>query len=121
MRMTIIPALLMTLTAACGGAAGVGRTQPATDAARSDGLAFAQRHCAACHAIDAGISPRPEAPSFEAVINTPGLTAETLRPWLRNSHNFPAIMNFEIAPDQIDALAAYMLTLRSPDYKPAAQ
>src|SRR3546814_1024104 len=65
--------------------------------AQRQGLAFSQEHCSACHAIDTGISPKPEAPSFEAIINTPGLTARTLNPWLRNSHNFPEIMNFEIA------------------------
>src|SRR3546814_9512741 len=72
--------------------------------AQRQGLAFSQEHCSACHAIDTGISPKPEAPSFEAIINTPGLTARTLNPWLRNSHNFPEIMNFEIAPEQIDTL-----------------
>lgn len=77
------------------------------------GLAFAQAHCAACHAIAPGrVSPNPEAPTFAAVVGTPGLTAETLSAWLRRSHDFPAIMQFEVAPDQIDALTAYMLTQR---------
>src|SRR3546814_1878195 len=90
-------------------------------AVQRQGLAFAQKHCSACHAIDTGISPKPEAPSFEAIINTPGLTAQTLNPWLQDSHNFPEIMNFEIAPEQIDTLAAYMLTLNNADYRPPIQ
>ena len=61
------------------------------------------------------ISPHPEAPPFESVVNTPGLTITTLKAWLRNSHNFPEIMNFDVDLGQIDDLAAYMLTLRERD------
>ncbi len=85
----------------------------AEDRGPARGLAFAQAHCASCHAVARlKISPHPEAPTFEEVVNTPGLSSETLNSWLRNSHNFPEIMGFEIEPDQIDDLAAYMLTLR---------
>lgn len=85
---------------------------PAADAA-TRGLAFAQAHCASCHAVAINqYSPVPAAPAFPAVINTPGLTPETLGTWLRDSHNFPEIMNFEIKPDHIADLAAYMMTLR---------
>jgi mono/diheme cytochrome c family protein len=86
------------------------------------GLAFVQARCSGCHAVTPGrSSPNPEAPSFETVVSTPGLTAATLKPWLRDSHNFPAMMNFAIAPDQIDDLAAYMITLQHHDYKPPIQ
>jgi len=86
------------------------------------GLAFAQTHCSVCHAVAAGqISPNPEAPPFEAVANTPGLSLATLTPWLHNSHNFPEKMNFAIDPDQIDDLAAYMITLQKSDYSPPTQ
>jgi mono/diheme cytochrome c family protein len=82
-------------------------------------LAFAQAHCSGCHAVAKGqISPNPEAPSFEAVVNAPDVTSATLAPWLRDSHNFPQMMRFSIAPDQIDDLAAYMLTLQNPDFHP---
>lgn len=86
------------------------------------GLAFARGHCAACHGIVAGaISPNPESPPFEAVVNTPGLTQDTLLVFLRDSHNYPATMDFEIAPEQIGDLAAYMITLRRDDYRPVIQ
>jgi mono/diheme cytochrome c family protein len=101
-------------------------TTTKTDAAGSQaslrGLAFAQSHCAGCHAVTSGrASSNPEAPSFEAIVNTPGLTAATLGPWLRDSHNFPAMMDFAIAPDQIDDLAAHMLALQRSDYTPPIQ
>jgi mono/diheme cytochrome c family protein len=77
------------------------------------GLAFAQMRCAACHAVTpGGISPNPDAPAFESVVNVPGLTAETLTVWLRTSHYYPEAMNFEIAPEEVDGLTRYMLTLR---------
>jgi len=118
---------ILTVIAVVSGAIATGQARPAKESARTEmaaqrqGLAFAQKHCSVCHAIDAGISPKPEAPSFEAIINTPGLTARTLTPWLRDAHNFPEIMNFEIAPEQIDGLAAYMLTLKNAAYRPAIQ
>lgn len=84
----------------------------------SRGAVFARAHCASCHAIGSGTSPEPEAPSFEEIANAHGLTIDTLRPWLRNSHNFPEMMNFTIAPEQVDDLAAYIMTLQSADYRP---
>lgn len=87
--------------------------------AEAQGLAFAQLHCSGCHAVSPGqSSPNVEAPTFDAVVNSPGLTGATIRPWLRDSHNFPDMMNFVIDPDQIDDLAAYMMTLQRSDYMP---
>lgn len=92
---------------------------PAGQSAQARGLAFAQAHCAACHAVTAGqTSPRAEAPAFESVVNTPGLTTATLQDWLRNSHNYPDAMNFWIEDDRIGDLSAYMLTLRKSSYHP---
>ena len=126
MRLKGISAVLIAV-AVVSGAIATGQARPAKESNRAErtaqqrGLAFAQKHCSTCHDINTGISPKPEAQSFEAIVNTPGLTARTLNPWLRNSHNFPEIMNFEIAPEQIDALAAYMLTLKNADYRPPIQ
>ncbi len=87
-----------------------------------DGLAFAQARCAGCHNVTDGLnSPNISAPPFEAIANTRGLTDDTLKSWLRDSHNYPGQMDFEIDEKRIDDLAAYMLTLKSPDYQPAIQ
>lgn len=86
------------------------------------GLEFAQMRCADCHTVAEGmVSPNPKAPSFLAIANTKGLTYETLSVWLRDSHNYPDMMDFEIEASHIDDLAAHMLTLRSADYKPLPQ
>lgn len=83
------------------------------------GERFARNRCADCHAISAGgDSPRREAPAFERIANTPGLTRDTLGTWLRDAHNYPDAMYFEIPEEGIDDLVAYMLTLRRDDYEP---
>lgn len=83
------------------------------------GYAFAKTNCTGCHAITAtATSANPEAPHFQAIANTPGLTRETLRTFLRDSHNYPAAMNFTVEPGEVDDLTAYVLTLRKADYKP---
>jgi mono/diheme cytochrome c family protein len=121
---SLFACLLLTLIAACGTAGQISSPASASavgDVAAARGMAFAQAHCAACHAIDAGISPLSHAPSFAATANTPGLSAGTLRPWLSDSHNYPDVMKFALAPERIDDLTAYMLTLKSQNYKPPIQ
>lgn len=82
------------------------------------GLAFAQDYCSACHAVTAnGSSPNPESPPFEDIANTPGLTVMTLRQFLRDSHNYPAAMDFKVEPARIRDLAGYIVTLKRPGYR----
>lgn len=90
--------------------------------APTQGLAFAKAHCAACHDVTGEqTSPNPQAPQFNAIANTRGLTDKTLTSWLSDSHNYPELMDFEIEDKDIDDLAAYILTLQSADYKPPIQ
>ncbi len=130
MRQVLVLATFLLFSSAC--TSGLAPQSPAAkgpvsanssgsvvELAGARGLAFAQAHCSICHAVTAGrSSPNAEVPAFEAVVNTQGLAVATLKPWLRDSHNFPAMMNFAIDPDQIDDLAAYMMTLKRPDYVP---
>lgn len=91
----------------------------AVDTPEARGEKFARNRCADCHAVGAnGDSPRREAPTFERIANTPGLTRETLGQWLRDAHNYPDAMYFEIPEEGIDDLVAYMLTLQRDDYEP---
>ncbi|RED15729.1 c-type cytochrome [Parasphingopyxis lamellibrachiae] len=120
--------LLLASCASMDGTQAVGSESPDQPVIQADtspaamrGAAFAQSHCSQCHSIEDGFSPRPESPSFAQIVNTPGLTDETLNYWLENSHNFPEIMDFTIAPEQIDDLAQYMLTLKDEDYQPPVQ
>jgi hypothetical protein len=83
------------------------------------GEKFARNRCSDCHAVARWEDSRnPDAPPFERIANTPGLTRESLGKWLRDAHNYPDAMYFEIPAEHIDDLAAYMITLRRDDYKP---
>ena len=97
------------------------RRHASTDrgAASAKVVAFAQSACGDCHAVRSpGISPNPEAPTFADIANRADLTAETLSKWLRDAHNYPAAMNFDLHRHDVDVLSAYILTLRSESYKP---
>src|SRR3546814_14761573 len=99
----IVLACLISLTAACGAMASgqakpIGVADRAENTAAKRGMAFARSHCAACHAVGTGMSPKPEAPSFEAIVNTPGLTAATLQPRLRDSPHSPDLLNLTNPP-----------------------
>lgn len=79
------------------------------------GLRYAEQTCAECHAVAAGVtwSNLPEAPSFESIANTPGMTRTALNAWLHSPH--PSMPHLLIEPDRIDDLAAYLTSLKHDD------
>ena len=85
----------------------------------SELASFTQDSCGECHAIaPPELSPNPNAPPFASIVNQPGLTEETLARWLRDAHNYPQEMEFEVGEEQVGQLLAYMLTLRDEDFEP---
>lgn len=115
-------ALAAAVTAAqpsASAAAGAAKPRPALSAGARRGLSFAQQRCSACHAVIANrISPNPESPPFEDIANRPGVTRATLRQFLRDSHNYPAAMNFRVEQARIRDLADYVLTMKKAGYRP---
>ncbi|MGZ8345788.1 MAG: c-type cytochrome [Allosphingosinicella sp.] len=92
--------------------------EPATSSITSDGQAFAQATCGDCHAVGrSGTSPNSNAPPFAVIVNQEGVSAETLSFWLRGAHNYPREMDFYLDARKADAIVAYMLTLRDPNYR----
>ncbi|WP_445217090.1 cytochrome c [Bradyrhizobium sp. Pa8] len=79
-----------------------------------EGRRLADAWCKPCHAIEphmAGLSN--QAPGFAAIANRHGTTALSLKVFLKTSHqNMPDLV---IAPDQAEALANYILSLKSQD------
>ncbi|QUL37224.1 hypothetical protein [Erythrobacter sp. JK5] len=95
-------------------------TGPATEdvTAAPDPPAFVEAACGGCHAVQPPfLSPNPQAPTFEAIANRDGLSEDTLAEWLADAHNYPEVMDFDLEPGQIDAVAEYMITLRRGDYR----
>lgn len=119
------PALLAFALFAAGSTAALSAAtarpqEPALSSSAKRGLATAQARCAACHAITPNdSSPNPEAPSFDDIANREGLTAATLRGYLRDAHNYPDAMNFRIDRPQVRDLSAYIVTLKAPVHKQA--
>jgi hypothetical protein len=58
------------------------------------------------------LSPNPRARSFDAIANTPGMTAAALNVWLHTSH--PTMPNYIIDPRHIGDLTAYVASLKRP-------
>lgn len=81
--------------------------------------AFVEAACGGCHAVEPPfLSPNASAPSFEAVANRPGVTRATIQAWLRNAHNYPEIMDFDLTREHVEEVSDYMITLRRRDYVP---
>lgn len=77
-----------------------------------EGHRLAEAWCKSCHAVEPDTTGTlNQAPSFEAIANRRGTTALSLKVFLRTSH--PNMPNLMITPDQADALANYILSLRS--------
>ncbi|MGY6550700.1 MAG: hypothetical protein ACXIT4_02265 [Erythrobacter sp.] len=81
--------------------------------------AFVEAACGGCHATEPPfLSPNPESPSFAAIANRRGLTEATLASWLKDAHNYPEQMDFDLTSEQAEQIADYMITLRRADYRP---
>ena len=87
----------------------------AQDADIEAGAAYAEQVCAACHAVmpNEQISPLPQAPTFQSVANTPGMTELALTVWLQSSH--PTMPNIILKPDDMRNVIAYIRSLESKD------
>jgi len=88
------------------------------EVAQSDVPMLVATTCSNCHAIRAGeLSPLARAPSFVDIANAHGVTHDTLVAFLSDAHNYPDVMDVEPDANDVEAIANYMLTLRSEDYR----
>lgn len=76
------------------------------------GRRLALEVCATCHAVLRGQtrSAIAEAPSFEAVAATPGMTAMALNVWL-TAQSHPTMPNIILSPIDVQDVSAYILSL----------
>ena len=77
------------------------------------GKAYAEQVCATCHAVEQGEeeSPLYQAPTFQSVADTPGMTEMALSVWLQSSH--PTMPNIVLSQDEIRNVVAYIRSLKS--------
>ncbi|AZO00763.1 c-type cytochrome [Mesorhizobium sp. M9A.F.Ca.ET.002.03.1.2] len=93
------------------GAVATVTTAQAQDIQQGRQLAF--EVCASCHAVLPGQaqSPVAEAPSFEAIATTPGMTATALHVWL-TAHEHPTMPRIILSHQEVRDVSAYILGLR---------
>jgi len=91
-----------------------GQAQAQEPGSVQDGLRLARTQCSECHRVDrTGRSPKPDAPSFEEIADTPGMTRTALLAALRTSH--ATMPNIIIKDSDVDDLVAYILSLKGND------
>lgn len=76
------------------------------------GARIARETCASCHSIGAGPEKKAvsAAPSFEAIAAMPSISELAIKVFLQTPH--ASMPNIMLAQAQINALAAYILSLR---------
>jgi mono/diheme cytochrome c family protein len=79
------------------------------------GLRLAREICAQCHLVDkaVGRSTNANAPTFEVIANTPGLTSAALAAALQTSHR--TMPNIVIKGADANNIIAYILSLKESD------
>jgi cytochrome c len=103
-RIVVLAGFLITVTA--------GLVQAQDVSQRLKGATIAQQICAECHAVQVGQprSPNGQAPTFETVAKTPGMTAIALTAILRTSHR--SMPNIILTDDDLRNVIAYIMTLK---------
>ena len=78
------------------------------------GLAYAQKTCAKCHAVERGdmFSPTMIAPNFRAVADTPGMNERALLVWFQSSDH-ATMPNLMPTSGDLDDVVAYIMSLHA--------
>lgn len=104
------PLLALSAFLAYAGTTGTAQAQDAGDPSR--GHTFARQICAECHAVEKGQprAPAGQAPTFETIATTPGMTAVALTAALRTPHR--TMPNLIVSDEDARDVIAYVLSLR---------
>jgi len=104
--MKYVAAMLALLACATGPVRAQGVGDPVK------GAATARLVCAECHAVERGQrrSSNAQAPAFEAIAKTPGMTSIALTAALRTSHR--VMPNIVLNDDELRNVVAYFLGLK---------
>ncbi len=106
MRHSIVGPILFSAIAAI---VGFGLGEAKADARR--GRALAEQWCSQCHAVAPNeAAGDPAAPDFPEIAQEPSATAYALRVFLRTPH--ATMPNFILAPDDIEDIVSYILSLK---------
>ncbi|MFT5509781.1 MAG: mono/diheme cytochrome c family protein [Hyphomicrobiaceae bacterium] len=72
---------------------------------------LAREVCSECHAVELGDlqSRNPDALAFQALANTPGMNAMTIKVWLLSPHRTMPL--FVLSGAELEGVSAYILSL----------
>jgi len=113
-KATIAAAILGSIGLLTSAGMTAGMTASGAQTADSSvGRHLAETVCSACHQTSADSPPgkNPDAPSFVDVSQMPSTNERAIKVFLRTSH--PTMPNFILSPEEIDSVAAYILSLRN--------
>lgn len=102
----MIPRKALLALAILGLTVGAARAQEPAET----GHGLAVRWCASCHVVDPKRSGTDAVPTFKAIADKPGATAEKLKAYLLKPHG--EMPDFQLAFPHVDAIVAYILSLR---------
>lgn len=105
--------LLVAITALCALAACSTSEEGGSGAQLTRGQTLAESNCGSCHAVGtSGESLAPEAPAFRTLSRN--YRVDTLEEALAEgiSVGHPAMPQFAFAPDDVDALVAYLQSIQ---------
>lgn len=74
------------------------------------GRDFSQRWCTGCHVVGPDTAGGTVGPSFMEIAAKPGETGQTLSRWMVDPH--PPMPDLDVTPEDADAVAAYILSLK---------
>ena len=104
LQKTLIPMLVAMIPSAA-------MSQEIGDAAK--GMDYAIEVCSECHAVRDG-EPKSllsEAPSFEDIANTSGMTAIALTVWFKSQH--PTMPNIKMTDEEMRNVIQYIISLKN--------
>lgn len=113
MRRIIVAGILLACAPALAPAQQAPANPPLRVANIDRGLTLARRMCGDCHAIERGRhnSPNAEAPAFQSIADTPGMSTTALRAFFNTPHRM--MPNLIIERDDAGDLIDYLLSLRA--------
>jgi mono/diheme cytochrome c family protein len=99
---TFVAALVLASLAGVASAQ-VGPGDPA------EGQKLADQQCSTCHAVDRPTRASQQAPSFTSIAKMRSTTSLSLHVFLLSPH--PSMPNYRLAPNEVDDVVAYILSL----------
>lgn len=100
------------LLAAAFVAAAIGGASAQQEGLADQGERLARQTCLSCHAIGRNqtVSPVTDAPAFQTLAATPGVTSIALTVALSSAHK--TMPNIPLSPEEMRDITAYILSMR---------